>query len=40
MGQTNLLLQELIATIKTTGKVELDGQKVGDALNLGSYNIQ
>lgn len=40
MSQTNALLQQLISVISAGGNVILDGQKVGDALNLGSYKTQ
>jgi hypothetical protein len=47
LTQTNALLQRLIETnaqlinvIRTEGIVELDGQKVGTALKLGSYQTQ
>lgn len=40
MTQTNALLQQLINVIRTEGIVELDGQKVGTALKLGSYQTQ
>jgi len=47
LTQTNALLQRLIDTnlqvinvIRTEGIVELDGQKVGTALKLGSYQTQ
>jgi hypothetical protein len=47
LTQTNALLQRLIDTnlqvikvIQTEGIVELDGQKVGTALKLGSFQTQ
>jgi len=47
LTQTNALLQRLIETnaqlinvIRTEGIIELDGQKVGTALKLGSYQTQ
>ena len=40
LTQTNALLQQLINVIQTGGIVELDGQKVGTALKLGSYQTQ
>ena len=40
MAQTNALLQQLINIISAGGNVTLDGQKVGEALNLVSYKIQ
>ena len=40
MSQTNALLQQLINVISAGGDVTLDGQKVGEALNLVSYKIQ
>jgi len=40
MSQTNALLQQLISVISAGGNVILDGQKVGNALNLGSYKTQ
>jgi hypothetical protein len=40
MTQTNALLQQLINVIRTEGIVELDGQKVGTALKLGSFQTQ
>jgi hypothetical protein len=40
MTQTNALLQQLINVIQTGGIVELDGQKVGTALKLGSFQTQ
>ena len=39
MTQTNTLLQQLINVISAGGNVTLDGQKVGEALNLASYKI-
>ena len=40
MAQTNALLQQLINIISAGGNVTLDGQKVGEALNLVSYKVQ
>ena len=40
MSQTNALLQQLISVIQSGGNVMLDGQKVGEALKLGSYETQ
>ena len=40
MAQTNALLQQLIDIISAGGNVTLDGQKVGEALNLVSYKVQ
>ena len=40
MTQTNTLLQQLINVISAGGTVTLDGQKVGEALNLVSYKTQ
>jgi hypothetical protein len=40
MSQTNALLQQLISVISAGGDVTLDGQKVGNALNLVSYKTQ
>ena len=40
MTQTNALLQQLISVIQTGGSVTLDGQKVGEALKLGSFQTQ
>jgi len=40
MTQTNALLQQLINVIQAGGDVTLDGQKVGQALNLISYKTQ
>jgi len=40
MSQTNALLRELITAITTSGTVNLDGQKVGEALKIGSFQIQ
>jgi hypothetical protein len=40
MTQTNALLQQLIGVIQSGGDVVLDGQKVGQALNLISYKTQ
>ena len=40
LTQTNALLQQLINVIQTGGIVELDGQKVGTALKLGSFQTQ
>lgn len=40
MSQTNDLLRELISTIRQTGTVTLDGQKVGEALKVGTYKVQ
>tara|TARA_R110001606_G_scaffold67812_1_gene155035 strand:+ start:686 stop:2785 length:2100 start_codon:yes stop_codon:yes gene_type:complete len=40
MAQTNALLQQLINIISAGGDVTLDGQKVGEALNLVSYKVQ
>ena len=40
MSQTNTLLQQLISVISAGGDVVLDGQKVGNALNLISYKTQ
>jgi hypothetical protein len=40
MSQTNALLQQLISVIQSGGDVMLDGQKVGTALKLGTYQTQ
>jgi hypothetical protein len=40
MSQTNALLQQLISVIQSGGTVTLDGQKVGTALKLGTYQTQ
>lgn len=40
MTQTNALLQQLINVIQSGGSVTLDGQKVGEALKLGSFQTQ
>jgi len=40
MAQTNSLLQQLIDIISAGGDVVLDGQKVGNALNLVAYKTQ
>ena len=40
MGPTNALLQQLINVISAGGDVMLDGQKVGQALNLIAYKTQ
>jgi hypothetical protein len=40
MSQTNALLQQLISVIQSGGTVMLDGQKVGTALKLGTYQTQ
>ena len=40
MGPTNALLQQLIGVIQSGGNVMLDGQKVGEALKLTSYETQ
>ena len=40
MTQTNALLQQLISVIQTGGTVMLDGQQVGTALKLGTYQTQ
>ena len=40
MSQTNALLQQLINVISAGGDVVLDGQKVGNALNLVAYKTQ
>jgi hypothetical protein len=40
MTQTNALLQQLISVIQSGGTVMLDGQKVGTALKLGTYQTQ
>ncbi len=40
MAQTNALLQQLINVISTGGDVILDGQKVGQALKIGSFKTQ
>jgi hypothetical protein len=40
MAQTNGLLRELISTIRQSGVVTLDGQKVGEALKIGTYKVQ
>ena len=40
MTQTNALLQQLISVIQTGGQVILDGEKVGQALKLGTYQVQ
>jgi DNA-binding XRE family transcriptional regulator len=38
--ETNALLRELISLMKQGGTVTLDGQKVGEAMMLGSYQLQ
>lgn len=38
--ETNTLLRELISLVKQGGDVTLDGQKVGQAMMLGSYQLQ
>tara|TARA_R110000787_G_scaffold25989_8_gene72776 strand:- start:250 stop:1011 length:762 start_codon:yes stop_codon:yes gene_type:complete len=40
MGPTNALLQQLISAVNAGGSINLDGQKVGEALKLGAYKIQ
>jgi hypothetical protein len=40
MSQTNALLQQLISAVTTGGVVTLDGQKVGEALKIGSFQTQ
>jgi hypothetical protein len=40
MGPTNALLQQLINVISAGGDVMIDGQKVGQALNLIAYKTQ
>lgn len=40
MAQTNALLQQLINIVSAGGTVTLDGQKVGEALNLTSFKTQ
>ena len=40
MTQTNTLLQQLINVVSAGGTVTLDGQKVGEALNLVSFKTQ
>jgi len=40
MAQTNALLQQLINVVSAGGTVTLDGQKVGEALNLTSFKTQ
>jgi hypothetical protein len=40
MGPTNALLQQLINVISAGGDVVMDGQKVGQALNLIAYKTQ
>jgi exonuclease VII small subunit len=40
MTQTNALLQQLISAVTTGGVVTLDGQKVGEALKIGSFQTQ
>ena len=40
MAQTNALLQQLINIVQAGGPVTLDGQKVGEALKLGSFQTQ
>jgi hypothetical protein len=40
MGPTNALLQQLINVISAGGDVVMDGQKVGQALNLVAYKTQ
>ena len=40
MSQTNALLQQLITIISAGGDVIMDGQKVGQALNLVAYKTQ
>jgi len=40
MTQTNALLQQLISAVTTGGTVMLDGQKVGEALKIGSFQTQ
>jgi hypothetical protein len=40
MAQTNALLQQLINVVQAGGPVTLDGQKVGEALKLNSFQTQ
>jgi hypothetical protein len=40
MGPTNALLQQLINVISAGGDIMIDGQKVGQALNLVAYKTQ
>jgi hypothetical protein len=40
MSQTNALLQQLINIISAGGDIVIDGQKVGQALNLVAYKTQ
>jgi len=40
MAQTNALLQQLINVVQAGGTVTLDGQKVGEALKLSSFQTQ
>tara|TARA_R110001592_G_scaffold114630_2_gene314608 strand:+ start:1079 stop:3391 length:2313 start_codon:yes stop_codon:yes gene_type:complete len=40
MAQTNALLQQLISVVQSGGTVTLDGQKVGEALKLSSFQTQ
>ena len=40
MSQTNTLLQQLISAVNAGGSISIDGQKVGEALKLGTYKTQ
>jgi hypothetical protein len=40
MTQTNALLQQLISAVNAGGSINIDGQKVGEALKLGTYKTQ
>ena len=40
LGPTNALLQQLISAVNAGGSISIDGQKVGEALKLGTYKTQ
>ena len=40
MEPTNALLRQLISAVQQGGVVTLDGQKVGEALKIGTYKTQ
>lgn len=40
LGPTNALLQQLISVVNAGGSINIDGQKVGEALKLGTYKTQ
>ena len=40
LGPTNALLQQLISVVNAGGSISIDGQKVGEALKLGTYKTQ